>query len=131
MNIFFYFIFFKLRISVGVVQIVSKCPSFINKSECEFCIYHVQNEFKKSSAKRSEIQSSFSGTGLSTSKCSLRFRFVPSINCRPLNRGSAQAKSTRKTRSILWRSTLQWKNCSPSCQQSEFISVVKCVGSIN
>jgi len=46
----------------------TRCPSFVNKSECEFCIYHVQNEFKKSSAKRSEIQSSFSGTGLSTSK---------------------------------------------------------------
>lgn len=45
----------------------SRCPSFVNKSECEFCIYHVQNEFKKASAKRSEIQSNFSGTGISTS----------------------------------------------------------------
>ncbi|XP_057364805.1 protein MCM10 homolog [Daphnia carinata] len=44
----------------------NRCPSFVNKSECEFCIYHVQNEFKKTSAKRSEIQSHFSGTGLST-----------------------------------------------------------------
>jgi len=44
----------------------ARCTAYVNKSECEFCIYHVQNEFKKSSAKRSEIQSSFSGTGLST-----------------------------------------------------------------
>lgn len=50
----------------------SRCPSFVNKSECEFCVYHVQNEFKKTSAKRAEIQSSFSGTGLSTRKKPLR-----------------------------------------------------------
>ena len=46
----------------------SRCTSVVNKSECEFCIYHIRNEFKKSSSKRSEIQSFFSGTGVSNSK---------------------------------------------------------------
>lgn len=53
----------------------TRCPSFVNKSECEFCIYHVQNEFKKSSAKRSEIQSHFSGTGLSASNIYMNSSF--------------------------------------------------------
>ncbi|KAB7497153.1 Protein MCM10-like protein, partial [Armadillidium nasatum] len=37
----------------------STCKQFVNKNICEFCIFHIQKEYKKMSAKRSEIQSSF------------------------------------------------------------------------
>ena len=43
-----------------------RCTSVVNKSECEFCVYHIKNEFQRSSAKRGEIQSNFSGTGITT-----------------------------------------------------------------
>ncbi|KAG0729064.1 Protein MCM10 [Chionoecetes opilio] len=36
------------------------CRSFVNKSSCEFCVYHIQREYKKMSSKRAVIQSSFS-----------------------------------------------------------------------
>ena len=35
------------------------CRSFVNKASCEFCVYHIQREYKKTSSKRAEIQSSF------------------------------------------------------------------------
>ncbi|XP_045613023.1 protein MCM10 homolog [Procambarus clarkii] len=37
----------------------SQCKYFVNKSACEFCVYHIQREYQKSSAKRADIQSSF------------------------------------------------------------------------
>ncbi|XP_071544042.1 protein MCM10 homolog [Panulirus ornatus] len=37
----------------------SQCRYFVNKSSCEFCIYHIQREYQKTSAKRADIQSSF------------------------------------------------------------------------
>ncbi|KAK8733093.1 hypothetical protein OTU49_006754, partial [Cherax quadricarinatus] len=37
----------------------SQCKYFVNKSSCEFCIYHIQREYQKTSAKRADIQSSF------------------------------------------------------------------------
>lgn len=36
-----------------------KCRSFVNKASCEFCVYHIQREYQKTSSKRSDIQSSF------------------------------------------------------------------------
>lgn len=36
-----------------------RCRSFVNKASCEFCVYHIQREYQKSSAKRADIQSSF------------------------------------------------------------------------
>ncbi|XP_068203147.1 protein MCM10 homolog isoform X2 [Palaemon carinicauda] len=35
------------------------CKYFVNKSSCEFCMYHIQKEYQKSSSKRADIQSSF------------------------------------------------------------------------
>lgn len=35
------------------------CKYFVNKSSCEFCIYHIQREYQKSSSKRADLQSSF------------------------------------------------------------------------
>lgn len=35
------------------------CRAFVNKSSCEFCVYHIQREYQKSSSKRADIQSSF------------------------------------------------------------------------
>ncbi|XP_042229789.1 protein MCM10 homolog isoform X2 [Homarus americanus] len=37
----------------------SQCKYFVNKSSCEFCLYHIQREYQKTSAKRADIQSSF------------------------------------------------------------------------
>ena len=37
-----------------------QCRQFVNKSSCEFCIYHIQKEYKKTCAKRQDVQSSFS-----------------------------------------------------------------------
>lgn len=39
------------------------CRQFVNKSVCEFCVYHVQREYQKTSAKRADLQSSFSTGG--------------------------------------------------------------------
>ncbi|KRT80966.1 hypothetical protein AMK59_5204, partial [Oryctes borbonicus] len=39
------------------------CTAFININECEFCIYHLKQEYQKFS-KRSEMQSTFQGGGL-------------------------------------------------------------------
>ncbi|CAG0902298.1 unnamed protein product [Darwinula stevensoni] len=37
------------------------CTMPVNKSQCEFCTYHLQTQYKKSALKRSELQSTFSG----------------------------------------------------------------------
>ncbi|XP_076035171.1 minichromosome maintenance 10 homolog isoform X2 [Oratosquilla oratoria] len=37
----------------------SQCHQYVNKNTCEFCIYHIQREYQKSSARRADIQSSF------------------------------------------------------------------------
>ncbi|KAF2360021.1 Zinc finger Mcm10/DnaG-type [Trinorchestia longiramus] len=42
------------------------CRQFVNKSVCEFCVYHVQREYQKSSSKRADLQSSFSARGPKT-----------------------------------------------------------------
>ncbi|XP_065161086.1 protein MCM10 homolog [Atheta coriaria] len=39
------------------------CTAFVNLNRCEYCVYHVKQEYQKCS-KRSELQSSFSGRGL-------------------------------------------------------------------
>ncbi|GJQ84239.1 Mcm10 [Trypoxylus dichotomus] len=39
------------------------CTSFVNTKECEFCVYHLKQEYQKFS-KRSEMQSTFQGRGL-------------------------------------------------------------------
>ncbi|XP_065581169.1 protein MCM10 homolog isoform X2 [Artemia franciscana] len=36
------------------------CANVVNKSTCEYCVYHVQAEYKKTASKRSDIQSTFS-----------------------------------------------------------------------
>ncbi|XP_076264525.1 minichromosome maintenance 10 homolog isoform X1 [Rhynchophorus ferrugineus] len=40
-----------------------KCTSIVNLSKCEFCVYHIKQEYQKCS-KRSELQSNFAGKGL-------------------------------------------------------------------
>ncbi|CAG9863507.1 unnamed protein product [Phyllotreta striolata] len=40
-----------------------KCTAIVNKSKCEYCIYHIKQEYQKCSI-RSDIQSSFGGRGL-------------------------------------------------------------------
>lgn len=40
-----------------------KCTAFVNTNRCEYCIYHVKQEYQKCS-QRSELQSSFGGRGL-------------------------------------------------------------------
>ncbi|XP_030750083.1 protein MCM10 homolog [Sitophilus oryzae] len=40
-----------------------KCTAIVNLSNCEFCLYHIKQEYQKCS-KRSELQSSFVGKGL-------------------------------------------------------------------
>lgn len=40
-----------------------KCTAFVNTNLCEYCIYHVKQEYQKCS-RRSELQSSFAGHGL-------------------------------------------------------------------
>lgn len=40
-----------------------KCTAFVNTGKCEFCMYHIKQEYQKCS-KRSELQSSFAGRGL-------------------------------------------------------------------
>lgn len=42
----------------------SKCTAIVNKTTCEFCMYHIKKEYKKCSNGRSEIQSNFGGRGL-------------------------------------------------------------------
>ncbi|XP_038624282.1 protein MCM10 homolog [Tachyglossus aculeatus] len=37
------------------------CTHTVNLSDCEFCQYHVQSQYRKLSAKRADLQSSFSG----------------------------------------------------------------------
>ncbi|KAM5172155.1 protein MCM10 homolog [Mantella aurantiaca] len=37
------------------------CTQMVNLNDCEFCQYHVQAQYKKVSAKRADLQSSFSG----------------------------------------------------------------------
>uniref|UniRef100_UPI003AAD8FFA protein MCM10 homolog n=1 Tax=Centroberyx gerrardi TaxID=166262 RepID=UPI003AAD8FFA len=37
------------------------CSQIVNMYECQFCQYHVKAQYKKMSAKRAELQSSFSG----------------------------------------------------------------------
>ncbi|XP_060520030.1 protein MCM10 homolog [Cylas formicarius] len=40
-----------------------RCNAIVNLSQCEFCIYHIKQEYQKCS-KRSELQANFSGKGL-------------------------------------------------------------------
>lgn len=40
-----------------------KCTVFVNLSRCEFCVYHLKQEYKNCS-RRSELQSNFAGRGL-------------------------------------------------------------------
>lgn len=40
-----------------------KCTSFVNVNHCEFCLYHIKQEYQNCS-KRSEFQSNFAGRGL-------------------------------------------------------------------
>lgn len=40
-----------------------KCTAFVNTNRCEYCIYHVKQEYQKCS-RRSELQSNFAGRGL-------------------------------------------------------------------
>ncbi|XP_044767174.1 protein MCM10 homolog [Coccinella septempunctata] len=40
-----------------------KCTAIVNKSDCEYCVYHVKKEYQKCS-RRSELQANFSGKGL-------------------------------------------------------------------
>nr|XP_006818837.1 PREDICTED: protein MCM10 homolog [Saccoglossus kowalevskii] len=37
------------------------CTMFVNKTECEFCQYHVQSAYKKMSSKRTDLQASYVG----------------------------------------------------------------------
>lgn len=37
------------------------CTQMVNLNECEYCQYHVQAQYKKVSAKRADLQSSYSG----------------------------------------------------------------------
>lgn len=41
-----------------------RCTAFVNKSLCEFCLYHIKQEYQKVSSKRSDLQANFSGGGL-------------------------------------------------------------------
>ncbi|KAK8388115.1 hypothetical protein O3P69_020181 [Scylla paramamosain] len=43
----------------GKTKMNEPCRSFVNKSSCEFCVYHIQREYQKTAAKRAVIQSSF------------------------------------------------------------------------
>uniref|UniRef100_A0A2P2IFS2 Protein MCM10 homolog n=1 Tax=Hirondellea gigas TaxID=1518452 RepID=A0A2P2IFS2_9CRUS len=47
----------------GRTKAGSACRQFVNKTVCEFCVYHVQREYQKTSAKRADLQSSFSRGG--------------------------------------------------------------------
>ncbi|CAG9824471.1 unnamed protein product [Phaedon cochleariae] len=40
-----------------------KCTAIVNKNRCEFCLYHIKQEYQKCS-QRSELQSNFAGRGL-------------------------------------------------------------------
>ncbi|XP_060557335.1 protein MCM10 homolog [Ruditapes philippinarum] len=42
----------------GTTKAGSPCSSFINKMQGEFCTYHVQSAYRKSSSKRTELQAS-------------------------------------------------------------------------
>ncbi|XP_072509396.1 protein MCM10 homolog isoform X1 [Notamacropus eugenii] len=37
------------------------CTQIVNLNDCEYCSYHIQSQYKKLSAKRADLQSSFSG----------------------------------------------------------------------
>lgn len=39
------------------------CANLVNLNSCEYCAYHVKRAYKSISAKRSDLQSAFSGTG--------------------------------------------------------------------
>ncbi|KAF2895221.1 hypothetical protein ILUMI_10953, partial [Ignelater luminosus] len=41
-----------------------RCTAFVNTSLCEFCLYHIKQEYQKVSSKRSDLQANFSGGGL-------------------------------------------------------------------
>lgn len=36
------------------------CTSFVNKSTCEFCLYHVKSEYNKYTGKRFDLQATYS-----------------------------------------------------------------------
>lgn len=40
-----------------------KCTAIVNLSKCEYCVYHIKQEYQKCS-KRSELQANFAGKGL-------------------------------------------------------------------
>ncbi|MPC82033.1 Protein MCM10 [Portunus trituberculatus] len=43
----------------GKTKMNEPCRCFVNKSSCEFCVYHIQREYQKTASKRAVIQSSF------------------------------------------------------------------------
>ncbi|XP_018009087.1 protein MCM10 homolog isoform X2 [Hyalella azteca] len=47
----------------GRTKANASCRQFVNKSVCEFCVFHVQREYQKTSSKRADLQSSFSARG--------------------------------------------------------------------
>ncbi|XP_007429950.1 protein MCM10 homolog, partial [Python bivittatus] len=38
------------------------CTQIVNQSECEYCHYHIQSQYRKLSSKRADLQSTFSNT---------------------------------------------------------------------
>ncbi|XP_071816811.1 protein MCM10 homolog [Apostichopus japonicus] len=38
-----------------------RCTMFVNKSECEWCDYHIQSQYKKQCSKRTDLNTSYSG----------------------------------------------------------------------
>jgi len=56
-----------LRLITFVISLYSRkkngenCTSFVNKSSCEFCVYHVKSEYNKFSNGRSDLQFSTGG----------------------------------------------------------------------
>ncbi|XP_072181840.1 protein MCM10 homolog [Diadema setosum] len=37
------------------------CSQFVNVGDCQYCVYHVQKEYKKAGSKRTDLSSSYSG----------------------------------------------------------------------
>lgn len=43
------------------VTLILSSLSFVLQKDCEYCQYHIQAQYKKLSAKRADLQSTFSG----------------------------------------------------------------------
>ncbi|XP_064606822.1 protein MCM10 homolog [Liolophura sinensis] len=50
-----------LGICKGTTKTGKMCTNFINKKQSEYCTYHVQSVYKRTSAKRTDLQSGFTG----------------------------------------------------------------------